>query len=40
MDEDLRQRALSKEMMMRDQISILADSVEADLKQDIIKTGF
>ncbi|MBW7875072.1 MAG: hypothetical protein H3C47_03670, partial [Candidatus Cloacimonetes bacterium] len=32
-DEDLRQRALSKEMMMRDQISILADNVEAALKR-------
>ncbi|MBW7877640.1 MAG: hypothetical protein H3C47_16815 [Candidatus Cloacimonetes bacterium] len=32
-DEDLRQRALSKEMMMRDQISIMADNVEAALKQ-------
>jgi len=34
-DEDLRQRALSKEMMMRDQISILADNVEAALKQGV-----
>jgi predicted transposase/invertase (TIGR01784 family) len=32
-DEDLRQRALSKEMMMRDQLSIVADNVEAALKQ-------
>jgi predicted transposase/invertase (TIGR01784 family) len=34
-DEDLRQRALSKEMMMRDQLSIVADNVEAALKQGI-----
>ncbi|MBW7876031.1 MAG: PD-(D/E)XK nuclease family transposase [Candidatus Cloacimonetes bacterium] len=32
-DEDLRQRALSKEMMMRTQFSIVAENVEAALKR-------
>ncbi|MBW7875656.1 MAG: Rpn family recombination-promoting nuclease/putative transposase [Candidatus Cloacimonetes bacterium] len=34
-DEDLRQRALSQEMMMRTQISIVAENVEAALKRGL-----